>query len=115
MKKFELVYVEYTDWADEGEAPRICNLPNGFSLDWGAKGCGFGMLDMCKCEGGLYLGDEYMGLNKSAEILEFFCKGKDRSEWPLLLQEYESVEAALANVVDVETVDVQAVDTHWVR
>jgi len=88
---------------DEGEPVRW-ETETSFTLSWAARGWGFGTVGFSKRdEGGLYCGDEYMGLETATLILDRFCKGTPEAEWPLLLRQYGSTEKVMADVLDWES------------
>lgn len=97
--------VEMMETQDEEGGPLVrWEHPKGFTLSWAAKDWGFGTLSFSKREeGGLYCGDEYMGLENATRMVNIYCKAAPEAEWPALLREYGGVERLLADVVDWES------------
>lgn len=89
---------------EEGEAPVRWENPHGFTLSWVARGWSFGTVSFGEREeGGLYCGDEYMGLKNAQLMLARFCEKTPEAEWPELLRRYGSATALLTEVVDWES------------
>ena len=59
----------------------------------------FGKID----EGGLYCGDEYMGLANATLLLGQFCRKTPEAEWPALLRQYGGATQVMADVIDWES------------
>lgn len=96
--------VEMMVTEEEGSQPVRWETETSFTLSWAARGWGFGTVGFSKLdEGGLYCGDEYMGLETATLLLARFCKTTPESEWPALLRQYGGAEQIMADVVDWES------------
>lgn len=91
--------------SDEDDGPPVrWESEKGFTLSWASKGWGFGTMSFTRREeGGLYCGDEFMGLENATLMLDRFCKNTPKAEWPALLRQYGGVEQVMTDVLDWES------------
>jgi len=100
--KKPLVITEVDLWRDEDTGEPMVNSPNGFVLDW-CSNKGFGLFTISQSSNGVYVGDEYMGLNNVERALNLYCAFRAFEEWPVMLRGFGSVRALMAAVTDWES------------